>query len=72
MCASPINDVYSLLGLPITSILLLFTLNLPQQSSPSLFPLTHKHAGACPVTLLVASHIRELDRYVLFVLCLLG
>lgn len=28
MCASPINDVYSLLGLPITTILFLFTLNL--------------------------------------------
>lgn len=28
MCASPINDVYFLLGLPITTILLLFTLNL--------------------------------------------
>lgn len=41
MCASPINDVYSLLGLPITTILLLFTLNLPLHSHSLTHVLCH-------------------------------
>lgn len=44
MCASPINDVYSLLGLPITTVLFLFTLNLlPHLTSSLMHDISYTH-----------------------------
>lgn len=54
MCASPINDVYSLLGLPITTILSLFTLNLPLHHIP---PHIICHAWCQAISIRMEVHI---------------